>query len=130
MAELSVAGGRAKPVGGLELYAWLFMRVSGILLLFLALGHLVIMHLINSVDTINFDFVAARWANPLWRLYDWLLLMLALVHGLNGVRVMVDDYVRWPALRVLGVVVVWGLTVLFFIVGSMAILLFQPGAGS
>lgn len=130
MAELSAAGGRAKPVGGLELYAWLFMRVSGILLLFLALGHLVIMHLINSVDTINFDFVAARWANPLWRLYDWLLLMLALVHGLNGVRVMVDDYVRWPALRVLGVVVVWGLTVLFFIVGSMAILLFQPGTGS
>lgn len=130
MAELSAAGGRAKPVGGLELYAWLFMRVSGILLLFLALGHLAIMHLINSVDTINFDFVAARWANPLWRLYDWLLLMLALVHGSNGVRVMVDDYVRRPALRVLGVVVVWGLTVFFLIVGSMAILLFQPGTGS
>ena len=48
MAELSSAGGRPRPTGGLELYAWLFMRVSGIALLLLALGHLAIMHLINS----------------------------------------------------------------------------------
>ena len=79
MAELSATGGRERPAGGLELYAWLFMRVSGIALLLLALGHLAIMHLINSVDEINFAFVAARWANPLWRLYDWFLLALALV---------------------------------------------------
>lgn len=130
MPELSASGGRARPASGLELYAWLFMRVSGILLLFLALGHLVIMHILNSVDEINFAFVAGRWANPLWRLYDWLLLMLALVHGFNGVRVMVDDYVRSPGLRVLSLVGVYSLTFFLLIVGSLAILIFQPTAGS
>lgn len=130
MTELSPAGGRARPAGGLELYAWLFMRVSGILLLLLALGHLVIMHLIHNVDEINFSFVAQRWANPLWRLFDWLLLMLALVHGFNGMRVMVDDYVRRPGLRVLSLVGLYVLVFLFLVVGSLVILTFQPTAGS
>jgi len=130
MVELSAAGGRPRPLGGLELYAWLFMRVSGVLLLLLALGHLVIMHLIHSVDEINFVFVAGRWANPLWRLYDWLLLLLALVHGFNGVRVIVDDYVRAPGLRLLSLVGVYGLTLFFLVAGSLVILTFQPMAGS
>lgn len=127
MAELSGAGGRAKPAGGLELYAWLFMRVSGLLLLLLALGHLAIMHLIHSVDEINFAFVAGRWANPLWRLYDWMLLALALVHGFNGLRVMVDDYVRRAGWRMICLVAVYALTFFFLIAGSLVVLTFQPG---
>lgn len=129
MAELSAAGGRTRPTGGLELYAWLFMRFSGVLLLVLALGHLTIMHLINNVESVNYAFVAGRWANPLWRLYDWLLLMLALVHGFNGVRVIVDDYVRSPGLRVLSLVGVYFLTFFFLVAGSLVILTFQPLAG-
>lgn len=129
MTELSAAGGRPRPESELELYAWIFMRVSGVLLLVLALGHLVIMHLIHSVDEVNFAFVAGRWANPLWRLYDWLLLMLALVHGFNGLRIVVDDYVRQPGLRLLSLTGVYVLTFLFLVVGSLAILTFQPGAG-
>ena len=128
MAELSGAGGRARPTGGLELYAWLFMRVSGVLLLLLALGHLAIIHLIHSVDEINFAFVAGRWANPLWRLYDWMLLLLALVHGFNGLRVMVDDYVRQAGWRMICLVVVYALTFFFLIAGSMVVLTFQPGS--
>lgn len=130
MAELSASGGRARPASGFELYAWLFMRVSGILLLVLALGHLAIMHILNSVEEIDFAFVVARWGNPLWRLYDWLLLMLALVHGLNGLRVMVHDYVRAPGLRVFSLVSVYFLALLFLAVGTLAIVTFHPGAGS
>ena len=129
MAELSAAGGRVRPTGGLELYAWFFMRVSGILLLLLALGHLVIMHLIHNVDEVNFAFVAGRWANPLWRLYDWLLLMLALVHGCNGLRVVVDDYVHSAGWRMVTQVSVYVVTVLFLIAGSLAILTFNPELG-
>lgn len=128
--ELSATGARPRPESGLELYAWLFMRVSGIVLLFLALGHLAIMHLFNSVDDINFAFVAERWDNPLWRLYDWFLLMLALVHGFNGARVMVDDYVRAQGLRVLFQVGVYALAFVFLVVGSLVILTFQPAPGS
>lgn len=121
-------GGHERPLGGFELYAWVFMRVSGVLLLVLALGHLVIMHLIHGVEEIDFAFVATRYRNPLWRLYDWFLLMLALVHGMNGLRVLVDDYLRRPGLRVLSLVGVYFFTFFFLAVGSYVILAFTPGS--
>ena len=55
----STSGHHERPSGGVELVAWLFMRFSGVLLLFLALGHLFIMHVINSIHEIDYDFVAA-----------------------------------------------------------------------
>lgn len=128
MTELSASGGRARPAGGFELWAWLFMRVSGVLLLVLALGHLALMHLIHNVDEINFAFVAARYQNPLWRLYDWFLLILALVHGMNGLRILVDDYVRWRGWRILCLVSVYFFTLFFLAAGSFVILTFQPGS--
>ncbi len=129
MDELSESGGRPRPGSGLELYSWLFMRLSGILLLLLALGHLAIMHLLNNVEVINYAFVAARWASPLWRLYDWLLLTLALVHGSNGLRVMVDDYVRRPGLRAASLAAVYCLAGLFLLAGTAVILFFEPVVG-
>ncbi len=117
-----------RPSGGFELTAWLFMRASGVVLLVLALGHLVIMHLINSIDVIDYDFVVRRWATIGWRAYDLAMLLLALLHGLNGIRTLIDDYVRpviWRrfALWMLGVV-----GVALIVVGSWAILAFQPQA--
>lgn len=80
------------PPGGFDRFAWFFMRISGLALLFLALGHLTVMHLVNSIDTVDYAFVAARYATPFWRTYDGLLLVLALLHGFNGLRVIAQDY--------------------------------------
>lgn len=115
-----------RPSGGFELAAWLFMRASGVALLLLALGHLAIMHLINSVDVIDYSFVARRWAMLGWRLYDLAMLLLALLHGLNGIRALIDDYVRpivWRRLALRALTVVGAALI---IVGSWAILAFQP----
>lgn len=78
---------------------WVFMRLSGVALLFLALGHFAIQHVINDVHDLSLTFVATRWASLGWRVYDALLLSLALIHGLNGLRVVADDYVRRPRLN-------------------------------
>lgn len=92
---------RPRPTGGGEFWWWMFMRVSGIVLLFLAVGHVLIMHVLgDGVDRVNFAFVALRWQSPFWRTWDWLLLTLALIHGINGLRVITLDYVRRPGLRV------------------------------
>lgn len=112
--------------GNFELYSWFFMRVSGVLLLFLALGHLVVMHIINTVDDISYAFVAARWASPFWRVYDLLLLWLALLHGLNGLRVVLDDYVSRPGWRVFSLAGLWVVAILFLAIGSLVIFTFQP----
>jgi succinate dehydrogenase / fumarate reductase membrane anchor subunit len=125
---IRTANGRAQPVAtsNFELYAWYFMRISGVLLVFLALGHFAIMHVINSVDVIDYEFAARRWLSPLWRLYDWFLLMLALLHGLNGLRVVLDDYVRGPMARTLAQSALWVLGIALLIIGTEVIITFQP----
>ncbi len=76
---------------------WLFMRISGIVLLVLAVGHTLIMHLpADGVERVDYNFVADRWASPLWRTWDWMMLTLALIHGINGLRNVTLDYVRSP----------------------------------
>ncbi len=128
MADLSAAGGRERPAGGFELAAWLFMRVSGLLLVLLALGHLATMHLINSVDTIDYDFVVERMQSPGWRMYDWLLLTLALFHGMNGLRYVVDDYLRPSGWRVLVKVLMYLVTAMCFLAGTYVVAVWQPGS--
>ena len=119
MSAVRLANPRAQ--GSFELYAWFFMRVSGVLMLVLAVGHLLYMHLVTGVDNIDYHWILQRWANPVWRLYDWLLLAFALAHGTNGVRTVLDDYLP----NGLGKVTVkWALYVVafaFFVMGSQII---------
>ncbi len=122
--------GRPRPESGLELYAWLFMRISGVVLLILVLLHLAIMHLINNVEVINYHFVAVRYATPFWRTYDLVMLWLAMIHGLNGLRVIVDDYVTSRGWRVLTMGLVFTAGVIFLALGSLVILTFQPVPGA
>lgn len=90
-----VGAGRDRPIRGFELWAWLFMRISGVVLLFLAVGHVLIMHVLDEgVDRVDFAFIQLRWASPFWKTWDWLMLILALLHGVNGLRMIVLDYVR------------------------------------
>jgi succinate dehydrogenase / fumarate reductase membrane anchor subunit len=118
--------GRPKPESGLELYAWIFMRISGIALLVLALGHLLIMHIIHNVDNIDFQFVAQRYATPFWRTYDLVLLWLAMVHGVNGVRTVIVDYVSPRGWRTASLASLYLLGFVLLTLGSLAILTFQP----
>lgn len=118
--------GRPRPESGIELYAWLFMRVSGVVLLFLALGHLAIMHVIHNIEQIDYQFVARRYATPFWRTYDLVMLWLALLHGLNGARTMVEDYVAARGWRVASLASLYVIGFIFLSLGSLVILTFQP----
>lgn len=120
-------GASAKPTtGGFETFSWYFLRVSGVALIFLVIIHLVLMHVANDVSQTTYCFVAQRYANPLWRAYDLLLLTLALPHGLNGTRLVTDDYIQSRGVR-LAVLSALFLAVLFFwLMGSMTIITFQP----
>jgi len=119
--------GRPRPRGsGFELYSWLFMRISGVLMLLFLLGHLYIMHIINSVEAVNYNFVAARWATPLWRTWDLILLLLAVLHGSNGIRILIDDYIHSHGWRVFAMAVLYVFAIVFILGGSLVLFTFQP----
>jgi succinate dehydrogenase / fumarate reductase membrane anchor subunit len=119
--------GRERPVGGAELWMWLFMRISGLLLLFLALGHLLIMHLFETgAERIDFGFVATRWESPLWRTWDWMLLMLALIHGVNGLRNITLDYVKPAGLRAAITLLSYVIAFVLMVLGTIIVVTFDP----
>ncbi|UJW33402.1 succinate dehydrogenase hydrophobic membrane anchor subunit [Saccharothrix sp. AJ9571] len=110
-----------------ELYSWLFMRVSGVLLMVLVLGHLFIMNILDGgVHRINWGFVAGRWASPFWQFWDLSMLWLAQLHGGNGVRTIIDDYARKDSTRFWLKIVLYTSMVLILAVGTMVIFTFDP----
>jgi len=113
---------------GFEVWSWFFMRISGVLLVFLALGHLAIMHVFGGgVERISFDFVAARWSGMFWRTYDWLLLALSMLHGVNGTRVVLEDHVRRDGWRVLLKTGLYTVAFLLLVLGTFVLVTFDPG---
>ena len=78
------------------------------------------------MDRVDFGFVAARWGSPFWRTWDWMLLSLALVHGINGLRNITLDYVRRPGMRFALNMVSYVLGFTLFILGTIIVVTFDP----
>jgi succinate dehydrogenase membrane anchor subunit len=116
-----------RPRQNFETWSWFFMRVSGLVLLFLALIHFALTHIINDVASTDFGFVERRWHNLGWRIFDWSLLALALAHGLNGLRVIIDDYVRVPGWRATTKAFLYTLSGVLFAYGTLVIFSFPRG---
>ena len=109
-----------------EMWGWLYMRVSGIVLVVLIFGHLLVnLFLGEGVSQIDFAFVAGKLADPFWIIWDTLLLWLALIHGANGMRTIVNDYAR-GRLRVLLLLGIAGATVVLLLLGTLVLTTFDP----
>lgn len=77
-----------------ERNAFMFMRLSGIALLLLAVGHMMLQHVLNSSTNLTIQFVAQQWNSWGWKVFDFLLLVFAISHGINGLRNVLEDYVH------------------------------------
>lgn len=127
-----VASRQRRAMTRTELNIWLFMRISGFLLIFLALFHFALMHFVYGVDIMNFSFIVVRWTDPIsgwfWRTYDLALLFFALTHGVLGARYSIEDYVHHRGLKFIllaGAVLTWlALTAM----GAFVIFTFNPAA--
>ncbi len=109
-----------------ELYSWLFMRVSGLVLIFLSLYHLVWWNLVVGVEHLDADMVRERWTNPFNRLYNVALCVFAMLHGINGLRYSIEDYVRKPGPQVAVKAVAYTLLLSVMAWGVFALLTFDP----
>lgn len=84
---------------------WLFMRYSGLILVFLALSHFWLQHLLIGTQAITTAQTVVFWGEQgqaislgqvLFRMYYGVLLILAMMHGLNGLRQVAYDYLQNP----------------------------------
>jgi succinate dehydrogenase / fumarate reductase membrane anchor subunit len=118
---------RSRARSNFEMYAWVFMRVSGLALFVLVLGHLFIMNVLDGgVTRIGFAFFAGRWASPFWRTWDLVMLILAELHGTNGLRTVINDYAERPQSRFWLKMLLYTSAVLVVSLGSLVIFTFDP----
>ncbi len=96
-----------------ELGWWVFMRVSGLFLVFLVFAHVFINNILVDAGTIDYDYVAQRLAQPAVKVFDSFLLAFALLHGVNGLRYSIEDYFKRPGTRF------WLKTILFVVAGAL-----------
>lgn len=129
MSAPAIEAPRSRPAraSNFELNTWLFMRASGVLLLVLVFGHLFVnLMLGKGIHAIDFAFVAGKWANPFWQVWDLAMLWLAELHGMNGLRTIINDYATKQQTRF------WLKTLLYFsafivlVLGTLVIFTFDP----
>jgi succinate dehydrogenase cytochrome b556 subunit len=121
MAGMTLQRPMSQRSGGAELFAWYYLRVSGAALVVLALTHIFVTHYLAVPSETTSSFVLDRWRNPLWRTFDWLLLMAAVTHGLLGLRLSIDDFIHRPGVRVFAYSVLWILGFVFIGLGTITI---------
>jgi succinate dehydrogenase / fumarate reductase membrane anchor subunit len=113
MATQATAGRRIRMGGSkFELYMWFFTRVSGILLLMMGAFNIVYANLVGGYGAMD-AAAQMRWAffpisfhvqstsvevTPYFLNPFFLVIAFAATHGLNGVRVILQDYIRHPLL--------------------------------
>jgi succinate dehydrogenase / fumarate reductase membrane anchor subunit len=115
-----------RRTGNLERIAWLFTRISAVVLLVMAVFHLLYMHIAMGMDAISFQLIAWRWQFPGWRLFDLVLLVFGWLHGANGMRVVVDDYVHSPVGKIVAHALLLVLTMTLIVLGAFVVLTFKP----
>jgi succinate dehydrogenase / fumarate reductase membrane anchor subunit len=109
-----------------EKWGWIYMRASGIVLVVLIFGHLFVnLFLGTGVRAIDFAFVAGKWASPFWKVWDVTMLWLALIHGGNGMRTVINDYAHGRGRTVL-LVLVAASVIGLIILGTLVLTTFDP----
>ncbi len=115
----------------LEKWGWIYMRVSGVLLVVLIFGHLFVNLMMGEgIHGLDFAFVAGKFASPFWQWWDVLMLWLALIHGANGMRTIVNDYVTTPGLRRALVAALWISAAFLIVLGTLVVFTFDPCLGA
>lgn len=111
-----------------ERYAYMFMRMSGLILLILAVGHMMIQHVLHSSGNLSLKFVADQWDDWGWKVYDIFLLIFAIPHGVNGLRNVLEDYIHNPkTVRVINIILAI-FVVATLLWASIGIITFNPDA--
>jgi len=102
--------------------AWKWMRYSALLLIPLVWIHVLLQDVIVGVHAMDLNYVAQRWANIGWRVYDVLLLGFAMAHGINGLRQVANDFIKGERARNITAWLLLGLWLVVTAIGAVALI--------
>jgi succinate dehydrogenase / fumarate reductase membrane anchor subunit len=118
---------RKQKVTNWEKYGWLYMRISGPLLIVLIFTHVFVnLFTGEGIKQIDFAFVAGKWADPFWQWWDVSMLWLALIHGTLGMRTIIHDYTEKPKLKTGLVGTLWSVSGSLILLGTLVVFTFDP----
>lgn len=76
---------------------WYLQRITGALLIVLLAAHFWVEHFMSAElrrGDLTYQAILGRIANPAWQFIDIAFLLIALYHGLSGLRNIILDYSR------------------------------------
>ena len=126
MTSKAILGPEVTDRSAPAFWSWLFQRITGTGLFFLIFAHMWINHYADPETTIQVATIEANLKEVGFVIFDSLLLIFCLFHGLNGVRNVVYDYLnqdRHRRLVTLGLLVMgaflllYGMAILFTVTG-------------
>jgi succinate dehydrogenase / fumarate reductase membrane anchor subunit len=102
-----------RSAGAFEYGMWLFTRISGLALIILGAISLAAAFLLggrtqmdmptmfrwmffpNPNHVVNTDIpdISLGWSNAFWQIYSMLVIFFAAIHGFNGLRMVLEDYI-------------------------------------
>jgi succinate dehydrogenase / fumarate reductase, membrane anchor subunit len=128
MSAPTIQAPRSRTKGGnFELNSWLFMRGSGLILVVLVFGHLFVNLMTGEgIHQVDFAFVAGKWADPFWQTWDLAMLWLAELHGMNGLRTIINDYTTKDTTRFVLKTLLYFSALIILILGTLVIFTFDP----
>ena len=106
------------------------MRASGVILIALIFGHLFVNLMAgDGIKAIDFAFVGGKWTSPFWQVWDLLMLWLAMLHGTNGLRTIINDYASRDRTRFWLQTILYVASVFTILLGTLVIFTFDPNIG-
>src|SRR5690625_7983738 len=82
----SLADARRTYSTNSELAWWVFMRVSGLLMIIIVGAHVFMTNILIDVGDVDFEFVSTRLSSPWMKLLNTSHIVLALLHVAYGLR--------------------------------------------
>jgi len=77
--------------------SWYLQRITGAALVILLAAHFWVEHFMSAElrrGDLTYETILHRISNPVWQFIDIAFLLVALYHGLNGLRNIILDYSR------------------------------------
>lgn len=102
---------------------YLTVRITGVALAVLALGHFAMTHVAHDVAATGAGFVARRWTQALWVGWDLTMLLCAAAHVGTAMVVVVRDYRSGATSRRRWMAAMLATTSLIVLVGLVALVL-------